>query len=153
MGETLVYPSGYQANIGLFKLLSSKIDMVLIDEYAHSCLYEGTRLSRSEVYQFPHNDMEELEKLLREMKGKRMRFIVVDGLYSTEGSIAKLDEMVKLSEEYEAFIIMDDAHGVGTLGETGRGSTEVKNVLFRVHLISPGKVILCNIKLIGHEID
>ncbi len=146
MGETLVYPSGYQANIGLFRLLASKIDVVLIDEYAHSCLYEGTKLSRAEVHKFPHNNMKELENLLKNTKDRRMRFIVVDGLYSTEGSIAKLDEMIILSEEYEAFIIMDDAHGLGTLGETGRGSSEVKDVLSKVHMItgSLGKGLGCS---------
>lgn len=145
MDETLVYPSGYQANVGIFKLLSSMVDAILIDEYAHSCLYEGTRLTKAEVYRFPHNDMEILEKLLKETSSKRMRFIVVDGLYSTEGSIARLDHMVKLADEYNAFIIMDDAHGLGTVGDNGRGSSEIMNVLSKVHMItgSLGKALGC----------
>ena len=154
--ETLVYPSGYQANIGIFKLLSSLVDVILIDEYAHSCLYEGTRLSRAGVRQFPHNDCNKLRELLRETSRSRMRFIVVDGLYSTEGSIAKLDEMVELAEEYDAFIIMDDAHGLGTVGETGRGSAEVKKVLSKVHMTtgSLGKALACSGGFIStsHEI-
>lgn len=145
MEETLIYPSGYQANIGIFKLLSSMVDAILIDEYAHSCLFEGTRLSKSEVYHFPHNDVEALEKLLEDTSSKRMRFIVVDGLYSTEGSIARLDEIVKLANEYNAFIIMDDAHGLGTLGDNGKGSSEVMNVLSKVHMVtgSLGKALGC----------
>ncbi|MBN1538645.1 MAG: pyridoxal phosphate-dependent aminotransferase family protein, partial [Candidatus Thermoplasmatota archaeon] len=146
MEETLVYPSGYQANIGLFKLLSSMVDVILIDEFAHSCLYEGTRLSKAQVRQFPHNDCERLKALLKETSDKRMRFIVVDGLYSTEGSIAKVDEMVELARDHDAFIIMDDAHGLGTIGETGRGSSEARKVLSEVHMItgSLGKALACS---------
>ncbi len=154
--ETLVYPSGYQANIGVFKLLSTLVDVILIDEYAHSCLYEGTKLSKTEVKKFRHNDTEELESLLRENKNRRMRFIVVDGLYSTEGSVARLDRMVELAEEYDAFLIVDDAHGLGTIGEEGRGSCEVRSVLSKVDMVtgSLGKTLACTGGFISanHEI-
>ncbi|MFA5031939.1 MAG: aminotransferase class I/II-fold pyridoxal phosphate-dependent enzyme [bacterium] len=143
--EALIFPSGYQANLSIFQLLTNKEDAIIADRYAHASLIQGTQLSRANLFRFPHNDMKKLEKFLSNSQNCRMRFIVVDGLYSTEGDIALLDKIVELAKKYKAFTVVDDAHGIGVLGNTGRGSFEMFNVLGKIDLISGsfGKAFGC----------
>lgn len=144
--EALIFPSGYQANLSIFHLLASKEDVIIVDRYAHASLVQGARASRARLFRFPHNNIEGLEKFLKSSQSCRMRFIAVDGLYSTEGDIALLDKIVELAKKYKAFTIVDDAHGIGVLGKTGRGSLEVFNVLGKIDLVSGsfGKALACS---------
>ncbi|MBU2104746.1 MAG: pyridoxal phosphate-dependent aminotransferase family protein [Nanoarchaeota archaeon] len=133
--EALVFPSGYQASLGAFHLANRK-DVIIADRYAHSCLIQGAQSSKAKLLRFFHNDMERLETFLKNSQNSRMRFIVVDGLYSIEGDIAPLDKIVELAKEYKAFTIVDDAHGLGILGKKGKGSLEVFNVLDKIDLVT-----------------
>ncbi|MBL7130243.1 MAG: aminotransferase class I/II-fold pyridoxal phosphate-dependent enzyme [Candidatus Omnitrophica bacterium] len=134
--DAIIYPSGYQCNMGVFQLLANKNDIILADKNVHSSLINGCMLSKSKLRFFPHNDMRALKIILNGSHKFRMRFIVVDGLYSTDGDIACLDKIVSLAKKYNAFVIVDDAHGLGVLGEEGRGILEKYNVYNDVDLIT-----------------
>ncbi len=119
----LTFSTGYQTNLGIISSLCGKDDIVIIDKLDHASIIDASRLSFAEVKKFRHNDMESLEQVLKE-NGNRGKLVVVDGVYSMEGDIAKLPELVKLSKQYGARIMVDDAHGIGVLGKTGRGTAE-----------------------------
>ncbi len=119
----LVFSTGYQTNLGVISALAGKDDVVLIDKMDHASIIDGCRLSFSEIKKFKHNDMEDLERLLRQYNDKG-KLIVVDGVFSMEGDIVNLPEIVKLAKKYNARIMVDDAHGIGVLGKTGRGTAE-----------------------------
>jgi 8-amino-7-oxononanoate synthase len=142
--DALIFPSGFQANIGVFKTLCASEDIIIADKSAHSSLIEGALMSSASLRFFPFNDTSALEEILKVSQDYRMRFIVVEGLYSTEGTSTPLDIVTQLAKEYNAFIILDDAHGVGVLGREGRGVME-KYDIFEVDLISGslGKAIGC----------
>jgi len=143
--EALVFPSGYQANSGVFQILAQEGDVIIADKYAHSSLHSGMALTRAKKRLFAHNDIEDLENLLKKSQEANRRFVVVEGLYSTEGDITPLDEVLKLSRKYNAFVVLDDAHGIGVLGDKGRGVIEHFDSLGEVDLItgSLGKAIGC----------
>ncbi len=134
--DALVFPSGYQANEGVFSVLAEEGDAIIMDALTHASLIQGARATPAKEYHYPHNNMELLEALLKNQQDKRRRFIAVDGLFSTEGDVALLDEIVALARKYDAIVIVDDAHGLGVLGETGRGSLELKGVLGRVDIVT-----------------
>ncbi|MFC1594088.1 aminotransferase class I/II-fold pyridoxal phosphate-dependent enzyme [Candidatus Omnitrophota bacterium] len=134
--DAIVYPSGYQCNMGVFQLLAREDDCIIADKNVHSSLINGCMLSKASLRFFNHNNMAELRTMLQEAKNSRMRFIVVEGLYSTDGDTAKLDTIIKLAQEFEAFLIVDDAHGVGVLGKEGRGILEKYNAYNDVDLIT-----------------
>jgi len=143
--EALVFPSGYQANSGVFQILAQEGDVIIADKYAHSSLHSGMALTRAKKRLFAHNDTEDLENLLKKSQDANKRFVVVEGLYSTEGDITPLDEVLELSRKYKAFVVLDDAHGIGVLGNKGRGLIEHFDSLGEVDLItgSLGKAIGC----------
>lgn len=134
--DVLLYPSCYQCNMGVFQVLSTGEDIIIVDRNIHSSLLNGCALSRAKFRLFPHNNTRRLEEILKRSQDYRMRFIVVEGLYSTEGDIPPLDKIVELAKRYNAFIIVDDAHGVGVLGKEGRGIMEVFNVFGDVDLVT-----------------
>ncbi len=122
--KALLFNCGYMANVGVISTLcDSAEDLVISDKLNHASIIDGMMLSRARFVTFRHNDMEHLEKIL---KGKRARrkLIVVDGVFSMDGDIAPLREIVRLAREYEAMVMVDDAHATGVIGETGRGSVE-----------------------------
>ena len=119
----LVFSTGFQVNLGVISALVGKDDVVIIDKMDHASIIDGCRLSFGEVKKFRHNDMSDLERLLREYEAKD-KLIVVDGVFSMEGDIAHLPEIVALSKKYGARVMVDDAHGIGVLGRTGRGTAE-----------------------------
>jgi 8-amino-7-oxononanoate synthase len=119
----LTFATGYQTNLGIITSLVGKHDVVIIDRLDHASIIDACRLSYAEVRKFKHNDMENLEYVLKDC-GNRGKLVVVDGIYSMEGDIAPLPEIVKLCKKYGARIMVDDAHGVGVLGKTGRGTVE-----------------------------
>jgi len=119
----LVFAAGYQTNLGVISGLVDRNDVAIIDRYDHASIIDGCRLSFGEVKKFRHNDMDHLERVLERSKGKG-KLIVVDGVYSMEGDIADLPAIVRLAKSYGARIMIDDAHGIGVLGNGGRGTAE-----------------------------
>ncbi len=120
---SLTFSTGYQTNLGIISSLAGKDDVIVIDKLDHASIIDACRLSFSEVKKFKHSDMSSLEFTLKEC-GDRAKLVVVDGVYSMEGDIAPLPGIVKLCKQYGARLMVDDAHGVGVLGRTGRGTAE-----------------------------
>lgn len=121
--NALTFSTGYQTNLGIISSLAGKDDVVVIDKLDHASIIDACRLSFAEVKKYKHNDMHSLEFVLSEC-GNRGKLVVIDGVYSMEGDIAPLPEIVKICKKYGARIMVDDAHGVGVLGRTGRGTAE-----------------------------
>jgi len=119
----LVFSTGFQVNLGVISALAGKDDVIIIDKMDHASIIDGCRLSFGEVKKFRHNDMNDLERVLREYESKD-KLIVVDGVFSMEGDIARLPEIITLAKSYGARVMVDDAHGIGVLGQTGRGTAE-----------------------------
>ena len=119
----LTFSTGYMTNLGIISSLAGKDDVVVIDKLDHASIIDGCRLSFADVRKFKHNDMSSLEFVLQEC-GDRGKLVVVDGVYSMEGDIAPLPDIVKVCKKYGARLMVDDAHGIGVLGETGRGTAE-----------------------------
>lgn len=123
----LVFSTGFQVNLGVISALVNKDDIVLIDKMDHASIVDGCRLSYGEVKRFKHNDMSDLERILNENNG-RGKLIVVDGVFSMEGDIVHLPKVVELANKFNARLMVDDAHGIGVLGKTGRGTAEHFNL-------------------------
>ena len=121
--SALIFSTGFQVNLGVISALVGKDDVAIIDKMDHASIIDGCRLSFGEVKKFKHNDMSDLKRLLTEYEDKD-KLIVVDGVFSMEGDIANLPEIVALAKKYGARIMVDDAHGIGVLGKTGRGTAE-----------------------------
>jgi 8-amino-7-oxononanoate synthase len=119
----LTFSTGYQTNLGIISSLAGKDDVVVIDKLDHASIIDACRLSFAEVKKFKHNDMDSLGYVLRE-SGNRGKLVVVDGVYSMEGDIAPLPDIIKVCRKYGARLMVDDAHGIGVLGGTGRGTAE-----------------------------
>ena len=117
----LIYQTGFAANAGLIPALAGQGDVVISDELNHGSIIDGVRLCKAERKVYKHNDMGDLERVLKESASFRRRLIITDGVFSMDGDIAKMDEIVKLAEANGAMTYVDDAHGEGVLGEQGRG--------------------------------
>ncbi|WP_139367494.1 8-amino-7-oxononanoate synthase [Bacillus alkalicellulosilyticus] len=120
----LLFSSGYLANVGVLSSLPQKGDVILSDQLNHASIIDGCRLSKADTVIYEHVDMKHLEKQLQETQAYARRFIVTDGVFSMDGTIAPLDEISKLASKYNAYVIVDDAHATGVLGECGRGTSE-----------------------------
>jgi len=120
---SLTFSTGYQTNLGIISSLMGKDDVVVIDKLDHASIIDACRLSYADVKKFKHSDMGSLEFVLKGC-GSRGKLVVVDGIYSMEGDIAPLPDIVTLCKKYGARLMVDDAHGVGVLGKTGRGTAE-----------------------------
>ncbi len=132
---SLVYSTGFQVNQGVIPTVTTRNDYILIDELNHASIIEATRLSFSRVLKFRHNDMASLEKMLIRCKPDRIKLIVVDGVFSMDGDIANLPEIVKLAERYNATVMVDDAHSIGVLGLHGAGTASHFGLTDQVDLI------------------
>ncbi len=119
----LVFSTGFQVNLGVISALVGKDDIVIIDKMDHASIIDGCRLSFGDIRKFRHNDMNDLERVLKEYEAKD-KLIVVDGVFSMEGDIASLPEIITLARKYGARVMVDDAHGIGVLGQSGRGTAE-----------------------------
>lgn len=119
----LVFSTGFQVNLGVISALVGKDDIVIIDKMDHASIIDGCRLSYGDVKKFRHNDMADLERILIENKDRK-KLIVVDGVFSMEGDIINLPDVMELAKKYDARVMVDDAHGIGVLGKTGRGTAE-----------------------------
>lgn len=126
--ETIILPSCYQANNGLFNCIAGPPDLILVDRLVHSSLIQGIKSAGSKIRPFPHNDLKHLERILQRSKGYRQIFVVTESVFSTEGSIAPFKEIVQLCEKYEALPIIDDSHGIGVLGKSGQGILEEQKI-------------------------
>jgi len=131
----LCYSTGFQVNLGVVSVLAGRNDYVLLDELDHASIIEGSRLSFGRVMKFGHNDMESLESKLKLCESGRIKLIVVDGIFSMEGDIVNLPEIVRLAEKYDASIMVDDAHSLGILGKRGEGTAAHFGLTDKVDLI------------------
>lgn len=122
--DALIYSTGFQVNLGVVSCLTGREDHIICDELDHASIVEGRRLSFSNTSKFKHNDMTSLEKELQKCKPESIKLIVVDGVFSMEGDIANLPEIVRLAKQYNANIMVDEAHGLGVLGRQGRGTCD-----------------------------
>lgn len=133
--EAIIYSTGFQVNLGVVSCLTGREDYIICDELDHASIVEGRRLSFSKCLKFKHNDMESLETVLKSCDPDKIKLIVVDGVFSMEGDVANLPEIVRLSKEYNANIMVDEAHGLGVLGDHGRGTCNHFGVTDDVDLI------------------
>src|SRR5438034_5400086 len=124
--ETILYPSCFDANGGLFETLLSDKDAVISDELNHASIIDGIRLCKAQRFRYKHSDMADLEAQLQAAKDARFRLIATDGCFSMDGTIANLAAICDLAEKYNALTMIDDAHATGFLGETGRGTHEYR---------------------------
>ncbi|MDP4187882.1 MAG: pyridoxal phosphate-dependent aminotransferase family protein [Bacteroidota bacterium] len=131
----LAYSTGFQVNVGVVSALTDRNDYILLDELDHASIIEGSRLSFSKVLKYKHNDMDSLESKLKLCEPDRIKLIVTDGIFSMEGDIVKLPEMVRLAEKYDASIMVDDAHSIGVIGEKGSGTASHFGLTDKVDLI------------------
>jgi 8-amino-7-oxononanoate synthase len=131
----LCYSTGFQVNLGVVSLLAGRNDYLLLDDLDHASIIEGSRLSFSKVLKFDHNNMVALESKLKLCEKDRIKLIVVDGVFSMEGDIVKLPEIVELAKKYDASIMVDDAHSLGILGENGSGTSSHFGLTDNVDLI------------------
>jgi len=133
----LVFSTGFQTNLGTISALVNKGDTLIIDRLNHASIVDGCRLSFGRVLKFTHNDMSDLERVVRtvrEANGKGGILIVVDGVFSMEGDIIKLPKLVEIAHKYGARVMVDDAHAVGVLGDGGRGTAEHFNLIDQVDI-------------------
>ena len=133
--DAIIYSTGFQVNLGVVSCVTGREDYVICDELDHASIVEGRRLSFSTILKFKHNDMESLEKELQKCRPDAVKLIVVDGVFSMEGDIANLPEIVRLSKKYDANIMVDEAHGLGVLGNHGRGTCDHFGLTKEVDLI------------------
>ena len=133
---TILFPSCFDANGGLFEVLLDQGDAVISDELNHASIIDGIRLCKATRYRYKNRDMADLEAQLVAARGARRTLIVTDGVFSMDGSFAPLKEICDLADKYEAMVMVDDSHAVGFIGETGAGTPELFGVRDRVDIIS-----------------
>jgi glycine C-acetyltransferase len=127
--SAIIFPAGFMTNLGAISALAQKNDLVLHDQLSHASLHAALELSAAKDQRFPHNDVEQLEHLLIENKSKYATvFAAMEGIYSMDGDHAPLDRMIPVCKKHDAFVLLDDAHGIGVLGANGRGTAEALGV-------------------------
>jgi glycine C-acetyltransferase len=134
--DAILYTSCFDANGGLFETILDENDAVISDALNHASIIDGIRLCKAERRRYANSDMAELERHLQETQGRRTRLIATDGVFSMDGYIAKLDEIVALKEKYGALLMVDDSHATGFVGPTGRGSAELRGVMGKVDVFT-----------------
>ena len=136
--DTILYPSCFDANGGLFETLLGAEDAVISDELNHASIIDGIRLSKAKRYRYKNNDMSDLEDQLKaaDAAGARFKLITTDGVFSMDGYIARLDEICDLADKYHALVHFDDCHATGFIGEGGRGTHELRGCMDRVDIIT-----------------
>jgi glycine C-acetyltransferase len=134
--DTILFPSCMDANAGVFEAILTSEDIMISDRLVHASIIDGMRLCSAQHDTFKHSNMEHLEEKLQLHADKRIKLVITDGVFSMDGDFAKLDEMVKLCEKYDAMILVDDSHSSGFIGRTGRGTHEHFNVVGKIDIIT-----------------
>ncbi len=133
--DAMIYSTGFGVNLGVVSTLTGREDYIILDEQDHASIIEGRRLSFSNYLKYKHNDMESLENQLKRCEPDKVKLIVTDGVFSMEGDVANLPEIVRLAKKYNASVMVDEAHGLGVFGEGGRGTCNHFGVTDDVDLI------------------
>lgn len=136
MDDTILYTSCFDANTGLFETLLGPEDAIISDELNHASIIDGIRLCKAQRHRYRNNDMAELEARLLDASTARTRLIATDGVFSMDGTVADLPGICDLADKYGALVMVDDSHGIGVMGETGRGTPEYHRVVERVDVIT-----------------
>ncbi|MBB6427654.1 serine palmitoyltransferase [Sphingopyxis sp. JAI128] len=135
MDHAMVFSTGYQANLGIISTIAGKGDYVILDIDSHASIYDGCKMGDAEIVAFRHNDVEALEKRLKRLPPEAGKLVVLEGVYSMLGDVAPLKEMVRISKENGAMVLVDEAHSMGFIGEHGRGVAEAQGVIDDVDFI------------------
>ena len=135
MDHAMVFSTGYQANLGIISTIAGKGDYIILDIDSHASIYDGCKMGDAEIVAFRHNDVEALEKRLKRLPADAGKLVVLEGVYSMLGDVAPLKEMIRVSKEAGAMILVDEAHSMGFIGENGRGVAEEQGVLDDVDFI------------------
>ena len=134
--DTILYAACFDANGGVFEPLFSEADAIISDSLNHASIIDGVRLSKASRFRYNNADMNDLELQLRKAEDARFRIIVTDGVFSMDGNVAPLDEIIRLASKYDALVMVDECHSAGVVGATGRGVTEKFNVRGEVDIIT-----------------
>jgi len=134
--DTILYAACFDANGGVFEPLLTEEDAIISDALNHASIIDGVRLCKAQRYRYENADMVDLEKQLRLAQAQRFRLIVTDGVFSMDGNVAPLNRIVELAELYNAMVMVDESHSAGVVGETGRGVTELYNIMGQVEIIT-----------------
>ncbi|MFM8710100.1 MAG: glycine C-acetyltransferase [Sphingomonadales bacterium] len=134
--DTILYAAAFDANGGVFEPLFQEQDAIISDALNHASIIDGIRLCKAQRFRYEHNNMQDLEAKLKEAAGCRSRVIVTDGSFSMDGTIAQLDKIVVLAEQYDAAVMIDECHSSGFLGRTGRGTHEYRGVMGKIDIIT-----------------
>jgi len=133
--SALVFATGFLANLGILTAFAGEQDIIIMDKLCHASLVDGARLSKAELRVFPHKNYRKCEELLRGSRSARRRILVTETVFSMDGDLADLKELVRLKEKYDAMLVVDDAHGTGVLGVRGHGATEKGNLSKKIDVI------------------
>lgn len=133
--DVMIYSTGFEVNLGVVSTLTGREDYILFDEQDHASIIDGKRLSFSQTLKYKHNDMESLESQLQKCDPSKVKLIVTDGVFSMEGDVANLPEIVRLAKKYDASVMVDEAHGIGVFGRGGRGVCDHFGVTDDVDLV------------------
>src|SRR6187402_3021526 len=134
--DTILYAAAFDANGGLFEPLFGEEDAIISDALNHASIIDGVRLCKAQRLRYEHNNMDDLENKLKESAHLRNRIIVTDGSFSMDGTIAQLDKICDLADQYDAIVMIDECHSSGFLGKTGRGTHEYRGVMGRIDIIT-----------------
>lgn len=134
--DTILYAAAFDANGGVFEPLFNEQDAIISDSLNHASIIDGVRLCKAQRYRYEHNNMEDLEAKLKESALLRSRVIVTDGSFSMDGTIAQLDKICDLADQYDAIVMIDECHSSGFIGKTGRGTHEYRGVMGRIDIIT-----------------
>ena len=134
--DAILYAAAFDANGGVFEPLFNEEDAIISDALNHASIIDGVRLCKAQRFRYEHNNMDDLESKLKESSSLRSRIIVTDGSFSMDGTIAQLDKICDLADQYDAVVMVDECHSSGFLGKTGRGTHEYRGVMGRIDIIS-----------------
>ncbi len=134
--DTILYAACFDANGGVFEPLLTAEDAIISDALNHASIIDGVRLCKAQRYRYANADMADLEEQLKKAQAQRFRLIVTDGVFSMDGNVAPMDEIVRLAEKYDAMVMVDECHSAGVVGKTGRGVTELYNIRGKLEIIT-----------------
>ncbi len=134
--DSILYAACFDANGGIFEPLFTEEDAIISDQLNHASIIDGVRLCKAQRFRYNNGDMADLEEKLKEAQKARFRIVVTDGVFSMDGNVAPVDEMVRLAEKYDALVMVDESHSAGVVGKTGRGVTELFDIRGKVDLIT-----------------